>query len=326
MSIASSGNTACRLSLIALAIAIGSPASAQELTFGYIPGSMTYPYNVATAAGFEEAAKEAGVATVVLDPQGEVERQGNSIDDLIAQGVDGIGFLPLDSVVAESFVDRIEEAGIPVAAIAVQVGDPATRQFADVYPGLNALVAPNDVDMGERAGTLALTLLEGLGHPAKIAIIEGAAGYAAVQQRSEGFTKALDAGGLEYEIVGSQPTDWTPEKGEAVCQNFLTTNPDIDLFFSQADDMAIGCARALEASGSEAKLIATSGGSQLGNAAIAAGELDGSVCMRPKLLGSLMFRVLHEAATGQNTAKAQFVTLDLPIITKDNLDTCPAEW
>ena len=326
MPVVVSRNTWIGFSLIALTAVLGPAASAQELTFGYIPASMVYPYNVATAAGFEEAAKEAGVATVVLDPQGEVEKQGNSIDDLIAQGVDGIGFLPLDSVVAESFVDRISEAGIPVAAIAVQVGDPATRQFADVYPGLNALVAPNDVDMGQRAGTLALMLLEGLDHPAKIAIIEGAAGYAAVQQRSEGFTKALDEAGFEYEVVGSQPTDWTPEKGEAVCQNFLTTNPDIDLFFSHADDMAIGCARALDASGSEAKLIATSGGSQLGNAAIEAGELDGSVCMRPKLLGSLLFRVLHDAATGQNTAKAQFVTLDLPIITKDNLDTCPAEW
>lgn len=314
------------LSFFALAAGIAYAAPAQELTFGYIPASMSYPYNVATAAGFEEAAAAAGVGAVVLDPQGEVERQGNSIDDLIAQGVQGIAFLPLDSVVAEGFADRISEAGIPVAAVAVQVGDPATRQFADVYPALNALVAPDDVIMGERAGTLALTLLEGLGHSAKIAIIEGAPGYATVDQRSKGFTDTLDAAGVEYEIVGSQPTDWTPEKGEAVCQNFLTTNPDIDLFYSQADDMAIGCARALDASGSEALLIATSGGSALGNAAIAAGELDGSVCMRPKLLGSLAFKVLHDAATGVNTNKAQFVTLELPIITKDNLDTCPAEW
>lgn len=317
---------AAGLSAVALFAAMGGAVTAQDLTFGYIPAAMIYPYNVATADGFKEAAAAAGVEAVILDPQGEVERQGNSIDDLIAQGVNGIGFLPLDSVVAEGFVDRISEAGIPVAAIAVQVGDPATREFADVYPQLNALVAPNDIEMGERAGTLAVTLLEGLGHPAKIAIIEGAPGYAAVRQRSEGFTMALDAAGVEYEVVGSQPTDWTPERGEAVCQNFLTSNPDIDLFFSQADDMAIGCARALEAGGSEAKLIATSGGSKLGNAAIEAGELDGSVCMRPKLLGSLLFRVLHEAATGVNTNKAQFVTLDLPIITKDNLDTCPAEW
>ena len=73
-------------------------------------------------------------------------------------------------------------------------------------------------------------------------------------------------------------------------------------------------------------LIATSGGSTLGNAAIAAGELDGSVCVKPKLLGQLMFEALHEAVTNPDSPKGQLVSVDLPIITKDNLDTCPAEW
>ena len=163
-------------------------------------------------------------------------------------------------------------------------------------------------------------------HKVKIAIVEGAPGYSAVIQRSAGFKKALDAAGIKYDVVGSQPTDWTPEKGEAVCQNFLTATPDIDLIFSQADDMALGCARAIESAGSKAKLIATSGGSKLGNAAIAAGELDGSVCVKPKMLGQLMFKALHDAATNPSAPKAQLVSVDLPIITKDTLAQCPAEW
>ncbi|MEZ5670129.1 MAG: sugar ABC transporter substrate-binding protein [Alphaproteobacteria bacterium] len=307
-----------------LALAAGS-AFAQDSTYGYVAGSMIYPYNVSTAQGFEEAAEAAGVRAVVLDPQGDVEKQGNAIDDLIAQGVDAIGFLPLDSVVAESFVDKITEAGIPSAAIAVQVGDPATRALEDVYPNLNALVTPDDAFAGEQAATLALTMLP-TDRTVKIAIVEGAPGYSAVTQRTLGFTRALDAAGISYEIVGSQPTDWTPEEGEAVCQNFLTSNPDIDLIFSQADDMALGCARALDAAGSDAFLIATSGGSTLGNAAIEAGELDGSVCVKPRLLGQLMFEALHEAVTNPDSPKGQLVSVDLPIITKDNLDTCPAEW
>lgn len=211
------------------------------------------------------------------------------------------------------------------AAIAVQVGDPNKRALKDVYPKLNALITPDDLVAGEQAGKLALTLLP-TDRKVKIAIIEGAPGYSAVIQRTAGFKNALDAAGVQYEIVGSQPTDWTPEKGEAVCQNFLTATPDIDLFFSQADDMAIGCARALESASSEAKLIATSGGSKLGNAAIEAGDLDGSVCVKPKQLGRLMFEALYEAATNANAAKAKLVSVDLPIITKANLAECPAEW
>ena len=54
----------------ALAI-LGTSASAKDLTFGYVAGSLKYPYNVATADGFKEAAAEAGVKAIVLDPQGD---------------------------------------------------------------------------------------------------------------------------------------------------------------------------------------------------------------------------------------------------------------
>jgi ribose transport system substrate-binding protein len=94
-------------SFLCAATTLASNASvAKDLTFGYVPASMIYPFNVATATGFEAAAKEAGVRAIVLDPKGDVARQGNAIDDLIAQRVDAIGFLPLDPIVAESFVDR----------------------------------------------------------------------------------------------------------------------------------------------------------------------------------------------------------------------------
>lgn len=311
---------------LAMVFAINVNSSqAKDLVFGYVTGSMIYPYNVATATGFEEAAKEAGAKAFTLDPQSDVEKQSNAIDDLIAQGVDGIGFLPLDSVVAESIVDRVASHHIPIVSVAVQVGDPAKRELRDVYPSLDALVAPDDVIQGEQAGKLAITLLP-KDKTAKIGIIEGAPGYACVEQRTTGFKKALDQAGTNYEIVGTQPTNWTPEKGEAVCQNFLTSNPDIDLIFSQADDMAIGCARAIQAVDSKAKLVSTSGGSKLGNAAIKVGEIDGSVCMRPQMLGRLMFQELYESVTNPKSKKGRFVTLEVPILTKENVDQYPAEW
>lgn len=310
----------------AMAIVAGSArAQDEQMVFGFVPASMVYPYNVAAAEGFTEAAEAAGARAVILDPQGEVQAQGNAIDDLIAQGVKGIGLLPLDSVVAESFVDSITEAGLPSAAMAVMVGDPTKQSVQDVYSNLNALIAPDDAVAGAQAAKLAMDLLKGV-KGAKIAIVEGAAGTSSVPLRTKGFTDALDAAGFTYEVVGTQPTDWTPEEGEAVCQNFLTANPDIALIYSHADDMALGCARAIEAAGSQAFLVATSGGSALGNAAIAAGEIDGSVCVRPKQMGRMVFEALYAAATGANTEKAQFQTVELPIITQATLDGCPAEW
>lgn len=309
---------------IATILCVGS-ADAKDLTFGYVPASLEYPYNVMTAEGFKEAAAAAGVKTVVLDPRGSVEKQGNSLDDLIAQKVDAIGFLPLDSVVAESFVDKINDANIPVAAIALQVGDSATRQLTDPYPGLTALVATNNYNIGYAAGEMAVGLLP-KDRTGKIGIVMGDPAYTIVKMNTEGFRAALDKAGAKYDIVAEQPTNWTPDEGEAVCQNFLTAHPDLDLIFSHADDMAIGCARAIEASSAKPKLIATGGGSKLGHDAILAGEMFGSVCTRPKLLGTLMFQALYEAVTKPETPKGRFVSYDTPQITKETIDACPEQW
>ncbi len=299
--------------------------SAQEMTFGYIPQSLEYPYNVSTAEGFEEAASAAGVKTIVVDPRGSVERQGNAIDDLITQQVDAIGFLPMDSVVAESMVDKVNDAGIPIVAIALQVGDSATRAVNDPYPGLSALVATDNYQAGYVSGEMAVEVLPE-GRTAKIGIVMGDPAMTIVKLDTDGFKAALDAAGADYEIVAEQPTNWTPDEGEAVCQNILTANPDLDIIFSHADDMAIGCARAIEAAGSEAILIATGGGSRLGHDAILAGEMYGSVCTRPKLLGALMFQAMFEAATNPDTPTARFVSYEMPKITKDTIEDCPEQW
>ena len=319
------GKTFLSTAVAVAALLCANSAMAKDLTFGYVPASLEYPYNVMTAKGFEEAAKAAGVKTVVLDPRGSVEKQGNAIDDLLTKKVDAIGFLPLDSVVAESFVDKINAAGIPVAAIALQVGDSAKRKVDDPYPGLTALVATDNYKAGYASGEMAAGLLP-KDHKAKIGIVMGDPAYTIVKLDTEGFRAALDKAGANYEIVAEQPTNWTPEQGESVCQNFLTAHADMDLIFSHADYMAIGCARAIEAAKSPVKLIATGGGSKLGHDAIMAGEMFGSVCTRPQLLGALMFKAMYEAVTNPATAKGRFISYDMPKITKETIDSCPEQW
>ena len=319
------GKTVLSTAVAVAALLCANSAMSKDLTFGYVPASLEYPYNVMTAKGFEEAAKAAGVKTVVLDPRGSVEKQGNAIDDLLTKKVDAIGFLPLDSVVAEGFVDKINAAGIPVAAIALQVGDSAKRKVDDPYPGLTALVATDNYKAGYASGEMAAGLLP-KDHKAKIGIVMGDPAYTIVKLDTEGFRAALDKAGAKYDIVAEQPTNWTPQQGESVCQNFLTAHPDMDLIFSHADDMAIGCARAIEAAKSKVTLIATGGGSKLGHDAILAGEMYGSVCTRPQLLGTLMFKAMYEAVTNPATAKGRFISYDMPKITKETIESCPEQW
>ena len=59
-----------------------------------------------------------GVHAVVLDAQGRVQKQANDSDDLIGQRVAGIALMPLDSVIAQSWVDRATASGVAVVSVA----------------------------------------------------------------------------------------------------------------------------------------------------------------------------------------------------------------
>ena len=312
--------SACVVSATAL---MAGTVAAKDTTFGLIVNNMAFPYNVVLAEGFSNGAAEKGAKVILLDSKLSMETQANQIDDLLLQKVDGIAFMANDSVAMQALVDKIAEAGVPVVASAVPVGDPAKNAVDFVYPSLTALVSTHDVKAGHVAGVYAASVLP-KDREATIAVVEGAPGFAVVRQRQEGFEAALNENGIKFKIVSSQPSDWTPGSGERICQNAITANPELDMIFSHADDMALGCGKAIKAAGSKARLVATGGGSKLGAEAIKNGEIEASVCTQPKLIGELSFKALFEASADPATAKkGQYISYDMYPLTKENVDKCP---
>ncbi|HTW28536.1 MAG TPA: sugar ABC transporter substrate-binding protein [Acetobacteraceae bacterium] len=308
----------------ATVMGLSGAAQAKQLTFALSSVGLSYPFASAIAKGFREAGDKVGARTIVLDARGEVQKQANDIQDLITEKVDGIVIMPLDSTVAVRWVDHAAAAGIPVVSVGSEIGDPNKRPIKDVYPKLVALATQDEVAAGEAAGRVAATLLP-KGKVAKIAVIEGKAGFPEVQQRREGFENALKAAGAKYDIVASQPGDWTAEKGESACQNILQSNPGVDLFFAESDDMVVGCARAVRDAGSDAKLIGM-GGSKLAISAIKSGEVTATVCYKPENLGALAFDALYDDVTGKKVRKAAFLTYDTPAVTRANVSECVPQW
>ena len=294
------------------------------LRFGLSSAGLSYPFAAAIAQGFQEQAARAGVTAIVLDAQGKVQKQANDLDDLLSERVDGIVLMPLDAVIAKSWVDRAAAAHIAVVAVGSQVGDPDTRPLHDVYPELTALVTQDEIVAGREAGRLAVTLLP-RDRAARIAIIEGAAGFPEVLQRAEGLRQALDAAHAPYRIVASQPGNWTADDADTACQNILAAHPDIDLFFSEADDMAVGCAHAARSAGSAARQVGI-GGSRLAMVSLEAGRIDGTVCYEPRELGALAFDALYGDVTGRKPLHAAFITYRTPGITRTNIGACPGQW
>lgn len=303
----------------------GAPG-AKEVRLAFIMTNEQNPAEIAMAEGFKREAEKLNAEVQVVSAKGSVEKMGNAIDDMIAQGVNGIATITMDSVVATTWVDRANDANVPFVSVAVQVGDPNKVPFKEVYPGLSALVGQDYTDTGTRIGEAVVKLLPA-GRKAKIGIVEGQPGYALVRLMNESFRATLDKAGANYEIVFSQPTDWTPAKGQEVCSNGLVANPDIDVIFSHAEDMAIGCAKAIGDAGAKAKLVTAAGGSKLGAPLVKSGAITMSACEAWITTGELGAKALYEAATDPATPKARLVQYKPELIDAQNADTvCPPQW
>ncbi|TQS25774.1 sugar ABC transporter substrate-binding protein [Microbispora sp. KK1-11] len=294
----------------------------KEYTIGVSNLGLSFPFPSAIGKGIKDEAAKLGVKITELDAQGKADKQSNDVQDLIAQQPDGVLLLPVDSGVAQGLADKLKASNIPTVAVASQVGDPKTRQLKDVYPGLVALVTQDEPAAGGKAGEIAAQILPEGG---KMAVVEGAAGFAEVVLRYQDFPKAAEAKGAKFEVVARQPGDWVQDKAQSACQNMLASNPDVKLFYAESDDMAVGCAKAVKSANSTAKIVGI-GGSKLGVDAVTSGDIAGTVCFKPEDLGKLALDTLYKHLTGEQKQDAAFVTYDTPAITKDNVADCTPQW
>ncbi len=304
--------------------ALALPAAAQDkpLTIGVSHQSLGFPYAVALENGELKAAKELGAKTIDLDSHLNTLTQANDIDKLIAQHVDGIVIDPGDSIAAQDWADKAKAAGIPIASMGVFVGDPKKHQPPWVYPALVALADRNDIEQGYAVGKLAVA-----DNPngAKLAIVEGLPGFAAVLFRTEGFEKALKESGKKFDVVAKQAGNWDPERAHQICQDAVQAHPDITIMFVHDQAMGQGCLAALKSAKSKAKIY-TLDSSKSVEALIKAGEPIVTTCANPETSGyQATAAVINYARTKQMPAD-RYLTYKWDTVRKDNVDTCPPQF
>jgi ribose transport system substrate-binding protein len=313
------GLSACNTESPADPAATGTGAANKQLTFGLANQQESVTFPAALAKGAKAKADELGIKLVSLDSQGDQQKQASQVQDLIAQKVDGIILVPLAPGPAQALVDQAANAGIPVGTAHGYVG--ANRDVANPYEKLKFIVTENERGAGATAGDLAVKELPSGG---KVAVITGAAGFDENTTRVEKFKAALEAKG-GFQIVATQPGNWTKQDGQSACQNILAATPDIALVYAISDDMAVGCAAAVKSANSKAKIIGV-GGSAAGIAAVKDGTLAGTVCYKPYDEGQMAVQLLHDAVTGTLSGAPKTTFYDTPGVTKANVDSCSPQW
>jgi ribose transport system substrate-binding protein len=291
---------------------------AKQIVIGLSNQTMASTFPVGLAKGAQQEARKYGVKLIVLDSKGDVQKQGSDMQDLVAQKVNGILIVPNSPGPAKAMVNAAVAKGIPVASVHGTVG---TGPTAVSYPKLAFTMNENANTVGHLEAKLAEKALPSGG---QVAIVTGAAGFLENTTWTAGFKSDLAAKG-DFKIVATQPGDWTPEGGQAACQGILSANPSVALIYTLSDDMATGCAKAVAAAGSHAKVLGN-GGSASGIAGIKDGQIYGDICFKPVTEGAAAFDDLYKEITGKQVAPHKVLTYNIPTITKANVGQCVPQW
>lgn len=281
---------------------------------------------VAVKNGSTDAAVRAAAADPTFaDANSEDDKQLNDVKNMLAAGIDGLVLGATNSGSAVGIAEEAIDAGIPVVAVALQIGDPATFGGQHVYEGTLALVTNDDKDMGARAAAFVEQVAADADGPLNIVILAGTPGTSNATLRNEGFIEALEEKGIEHEVTNEQTGRFKREDAKVACDNMLAADDSIDLIYSHSDEMTIGCVTSMENAGRTDIPVASIGGNTEGIALVAEGKVLGTVCQKPATMGAVATQLIIRHLNGEDIPAEPFFYAT-PAITADNLEDCVPEW
>ncbi|MCM2983247.1 sugar ABC transporter substrate-binding protein [Niallia circulans] len=292
------------LTIIGLVIAMvgcgkSASGSGEDGSVAVVLKTLSSPYWKYVEAGAKAAGKDLGVDVTIVGPASEsqIMEQVNMIEDSLNQG---IGSLVVSPTQPDTVVPVLEQANVPVLFIDTD---------AD-FSGKTSFIGTDNLTAGKEGGKLLASFLK---KGDEVALLGGALGNTAMDQRIKGAKESLEEAGMV--IVAEQPADSDKTKANSVVENILQNNPNIKGIFSANDDMAIGALRATESKGIKLPIIGTDGTAEAIQSIID-GDLAGSIAQNPYEMG---YKGVENAVKAMKGEKVESrIDSGIDIITSDN--------
>ena len=207
------------------------PALASNAVIGFVVNEMsTDPWCAIALDGAREKAWEHGLTITVAVTRGDAEMEQAVLAQMIAQPLLGLiyGTIHTQRISPSPLLYRV-----PTVLLNCYVTD---RSLTSVIPA------------EERGGRTATERLIRAGHR-RIGMIEGEALMDASRDRSKGYRRALQGGGVPYDVELVRPGNWEPSAGYDQTLALMSLADPPTAIFCQNDLMALGCLEALHVLG-----------------------------------------------------------------------------
>lgn len=222
-------------------------AKIEKVKIGVALDNLNDPFWLGIKKGIEDAGKDLGAELVIRTSEGDAVKQNSQIDDMIAQGVNGIVCVYVDSKSILQAVKASNAAGIPFVYC-----DRTLSSTADAK-----------VSWGIATDNFALTVkgwewMAGYAkkNNMKLKVLElvGSLSDENVLRRTDGFNKVMNANKDYISLVQQVPTEWNLEKALAGATNALQANPEINCIFMHSDYLLGATISALRQAGRYTKI------------------------------------------------------------------------
>ncbi len=282
---------------------IGGSADGGKKTVGLAVANLQADFFNQIRQSVEAEAAAEGVEVIVSDAKGDSDTQVSQIQDFITQGVDAIVYIPAGATAATVPVRAAKEAGIPIVTV---------DRNPDGAPG-DTFIATDSVAAAEALGDWVVEQTGGTGN---VGIIQGQIGTTPQVAREEGFAKALE--GTNLKVVAEQASlQWAQDEGYDIATDMLQSNPDISVFFGQADALALGASSAARAAGAKVIVVGFDG-DVAGLEAVRDGNLGATITQPTQGMGKLALQSAVKLSNGEKLPAEQLQ--EGVLTTKDNVE------
>jgi len=282
------------------------PPEAGKKVFVMVPKGV-HPYYGPCWQGFQDAAKKYGVEAEQATPKEfELPQQVEVLENIIGKKPAGIAISAVDDQGLKNVIEKATNAGIKVLTFDA----PAPSTKAITYIGtLNP-------EAGYQAG---LKMAELMKNEGEVAVLQGGLGAPNLNDRFEGFKKALAEKAPNIKIVAREDTQGKVDVTVSKTENILTAHPNVKAIFGVSAECIPGSAPVLKRLNKTGIILAGFDDSPEALAAIKDGDCAFCIAQKTYKMGWMSVEKLLDACNGKPLEK-QYDT-GIIFVTKDNVDT-----
>ena len=210
------------------------------------------------------------VELTIVDANNDSAKQTGQVENFLAQGMNAVVILPVDTAATGPMTKAVVKAGKPLVYVNRK---PSNLPKGVVYCGSNSIEA-GIMNMEE--------LGKAMGGKGNVAILMGELSNEAAIGRTDGIKKVVKEKFPDIKVVREQSGNWKREQGKTIMENWLASGQEINGVASNNDEMALGALQAIKATGKLGKIpVGGTDGSRDALASMDKGELNNTVFQDP---------------------------------------------